>query len=213
MLESSSNTTHNSNQEQYTPITMVIARSATPITEPLQPEEKKRIRSNYIHKLGIDADQHKPKDRLPSRGSLIGKVNVTSEPLKYKEEREPVTNWNLLNIFQGATVTSSVGSTAGGDTSSCNSSTASKERRLTFYEEVVVVPIPRRDEYSARVKDRLWMGAEEINSNAQRNALEFAAEGWDWRSVTEDDGMYICTVSGERIHPVHCDPTFQEEAH
>jgi len=188
----------------------------TPQTEPNQVAEQKmttslRIRSNYIHRLGIDdiASSEKPKDRLPSRGSLLGKVILTSEPLKYKEEREP-QNWNFLNIFQGTTAELPP---ATGGSSSCNSSTDSNERRLTFQEDVVVVPIPRRDEYSQRVKDRLWMTAEEINSNAQRNAVEFAAEGWDWRLVTEDDGMYKCTESGELIHPVHCDPTYFEEAH
>lgn len=168
-----------------------------------------RIRSNYIHKLGIETDQHAPKDRLPSRGSLLGKIHVTSEPLKYKEEREP-QNWNILQMFQGIIPDASI---TGGETASCNSSTASKERRLTFQEEVAVIPIPRRDEYSNRVKDRLWMGVEEITMNAQRNTIEFAAEGWDWRTVTEDDGMYKCTVSGELIHPVHCEPMYYEEAH
>merc|ERR1719223_1398489 len=41
------------------------------------------------------------------------------------------------------------------------------------------------------------------------NAVEFAAEGWDWRSVTEDDGMFVCTVSGELVHPVHCQQYYQ----
>lgn len=61
-----------------------------------------------------------------------------------------------------------------------------------------------RDEYSKRVKDRLWTNAEELQQNAQRNAFEFAAEGWDWRTALEDENMYRDSVSGELIHPVHC---------
>jgi len=89
-----------------------------------------------------------------------------------------------------------------------------------------------RDEYSERVKQRLWRyacvysrifqvlifylfpletkfdsyfhsNAEEIYHNAARNSVEFAAEGWDWQSVIEDEKMYICSVSGELIHPIH----------
>jgi len=77
------------------------------------------------------------------------------------------------------------------------------ERRITFDNNVAVVPIPKRDEYSGRVATRIWSSAIEINENAARNSVEFAAEGWNWRTVTEDDNMYICSVTGELIHPVH----------
>jgi len=80
-----------------------------------------------------------------------------------------------------------------------------KERRkICFDDSVSVVPIPMRTEYSDRVRSRLWSNRYEIHENASRNAIEFAAEGWDWRSVTEDEGMFVCTASGELIHPVHC---------
>jgi len=74
---------------------------------------------------------------------------------------------------------------------------------IKFNEDVTVIPIPKRDEYSDRIRDRLWCNVQELNTNAQRNTIEFAAEGWDWRTTIEDDGMYVCTESGEKIHPVH----------
>jgi len=74
---------------------------------------------------------------------------------------------------------------------------------IKFNENVAVIPIPKRDEYSDRVRDRLWCNVQELNRNVQRNTIEFAAEGWDWRTTIEDDGMYVCTESGEKIHPVH----------
>lgn len=87
-----------------------------------------------------------------------------------------------------------------------------KSRRIAFQEDVEVIPIPTRYEYSDRIKSRIWSNRHELQENAERNALEFAAEGWNWRTVTEDDGMFICSVSGELVHPIHLQHLMQEEA-
>jgi len=67
-----------------------------------------------------------------------------------------------------------------------------KTTRIAFSEDVEVMPIPTRYEYSDRIKSRIWSNRHELQENAERNALEFASEGWNWRTVTEDDGAYIC---------------------
>lgn len=90
---------------------------------------------------------------------------------------------------------------------------AKKSRRIAFHDEVEVMPIPTRYEYSDRIKSRIWSNRHELQENAERNALEFASEGWNWRSVTEDEGMFICSVSGELVHPIHLQHLVQEEEH
>ncbi|CAJ1960089.1 unnamed protein product [Cylindrotheca closterium] len=76
-----------------------------------------------------------------------------------------------------------------------------KKTKIAFQDEVEILPIPTRHEYSDRIKSRIWSNRYELQENAERNAVEFAAEGWNWRNVTEDEGMYICSASGELVHP------------
>lgn len=94
-----------------------------------------------------------------------------------------------------------------------NSSTTVKKKqsRIAFSDDVTVIPIPMRNEYSERVRSRIWSNRFELQENAQRNAVEFAAEGWNWRQVKEDGEMFICSVSGELVHPVHCQHLVDEE--
>ena len=76
-----------------------------------------------------------------------------------------------------------------------------KATRIAFQDEVEVMPIPTRHEYSERIRSRIWSNRHELQENAERNAVEFASEGWKADNVVEDEGMYICSASGELVHP------------
>lgn len=61
-----------------------------------------------------------------------------------------------------------------------------------------------RSEYSNRIKERMYSGRVELSENAQRNVVEFEAEGWDATTVLDDENQfYKCPLTGELIHPVH----------
>jgi hypothetical protein len=59
-----------------------------------------------------------------------------------------------------------------------------------------------RKEYSDRIRKELWCDRNEFMDQMNRNTIEFAAEGWDWRMVAEDEDMIVCG-NGELVHPIH----------
>jgi hypothetical protein len=80
------------------------------------------------------------------------------------------------------------------------------EKRATpgavcFDASVRVHPIPARSDYSRRMRSALWIPQMEIQQNAARNTLEFAAEEWDVEKVLDDEHMVM--YGGERVHPIH----------
>jgi len=103
------------------------------------------------------------------------------EPLKYSQE-ESVSTTTTTNSTE---------------------TTEPKRRGISFDESVNVVPIPMRTDYSKRMRDRMFHDKKDLETMAARNSIEFAAEGWDWRTVTEEDGMYTCSVTGTKVHPIH----------
>jgi hypothetical protein len=203
--------------------------SLSPIPRPSGTPNSCRLRKKLIVKLGVDRGSFGEQARRePSRGSLLGNVKITHEPLKGNEEETEAPSgnifWGIANFFsrkseskieQEESLSSSMSSdmTASSGSHSAPSTTSnSSGKRLMFNEEVAVCPIPRRDEYSNRIREHLWNSPDEMMRNAERNALEYAAEGFDWKNAMEDDQMYRCIATNEKIHPIHVEGQMVEQA-
>mmetsp|Transcript_9334 Transcript_9334/g.13604 ORF Transcript_9334/g.13604 Transcript_9334/m.13604 type:complete len:261 (+) Transcript_9334:417-1199(+) len=78
-----------------------------------------------------------------------------------------------------------------------------RKSMVTFQCTQSVIPIPELSEYSEGERMRVWGDPDEVYSNKERNKIEFAAEGWNWRNVIEEDEMIMNPKTGDKIHPVH----------
>ena len=189
-----------------------------------QPSGGARIRKNFIHKLGIapaatttTTTAYKQSNLIsPSthKKTLLGSnPTIIVEPLNDHDtfcDSQPTSVWDYLFKTSkkkseplGASP-SSTASTQLSHESGCEKPQQNQQqRRLAFHEEVSVCPIPRRDQYSNRIRQQLWPTAEDMTKAAQKNTLEFASEGWDWRKSIDTDEMYFDVATGEYIHPIH----------
>lgn len=191
------------------------------------------IRNRLLRRLGIypssvnagtnASDTMKtPEFLLKERAqtSLLKDTATFSVPLKYKEYPKEVNYTRTTSIHYAYHSSAAIKRTKNTRNKKVHNDIPSKKnqtdqqektnrRKIGFSSTVSVLPIPKHDDYSDRVKTRLWSNRHEIQNNAQRNYIEFAAEGWDWRTVTEESNMFLCTASGDLIHPVHCRPIYQ----
>jgi hypothetical protein len=96
--------------------------------------------------------------------------------------------------------------------SATSSSTASTRSTVKFNPTVSMIRIPSRYQYSPRIKKCIWSDGYEIKENAERNMIEFEAEGFDWRNVVLDDEMYVDSYNGHLIHPCHVNDYSKENS-
>jgi len=134
----------------------------------------KQIRHKLIRSLGID--QSPKMSNSPTRNHTNHKSILTA-----RTEEVPLKNHCGYNAS---------------DEGSCFT-------KIQFNSVVKSTLIPSHQDYSDRVKRLLWTNCREIKQNAQRNAREFAFEGWSAQYVLEEDQMYLDVGSMQFIHPVH----------
>lgn len=204
--------------------------TAKPHTMPPTVSADVRVRSNLLRTLGIQKDGSKISAGSPMIGNskgmsghrriqsaggeafkpgadLVGNTATRSllstvrlkEELKYDSDEDAHRYPNSYSRFFGGRQTN-----ATDNKPPKNTTIIPRRRRLLFSDSVKVVPIPMRSEYSNRIKERMYSGRVELSENAQRNVVEFEAEGWDATTVLDDENQfYKCPLTGELIHPVH----------
>lgn len=94
-----------------------------------------------------------------------------------------------------------------------SSSTSSSSRKVTFQETLQTVEIPSHRDMDAATIDSIWNSVDSVNSNMQRNSMEYYADGRDWQNITEEDGMVLDEVTGELIHPATYEDLQVERLH
>lgn len=159
-----------------------------------------QIRTRLLLNLGVaacprTASIEGPCQRASSRPTLVTGCSFV-EPLKYDRQFDVAPD-NYSPTSSVLLIGSPV-----------QSFPAMKKHRksksaITFDDSVRVLPIPHHEAYSDRLRSRMWSDRYELMSNVRRNTIEFAAEGWDWRNVFEDEMLHLCPETGELVHPVH----------
>jgi len=177
---------------------------STANVQPMTAAQHRRVR--ILRGMGVGYTVFKSPPDGSAHRTPLGGAQPTKEPLKWRDNGSGGSGGGSKNKKKGlhkkSNSTGALMSDVMSDTNPNNTkSSSTTTKTIMFRDEVDVMPIPTRHEYSNRIKSRIWSNRHELQENAERNAVEFAAEGWNWRTVTEDEGMYICSLSGDLIHP------------
>ena len=183
-----------------------------------------RIRSSLLNKLGIAQKS----SNVPSSNKQSQAAQTSTASSLGKKTLDRRNSFHAIlkadhgipdyKAIENASLSSSSSSSLASSTSSFSPNrvncsvlsdkrTYRRERGVSFDTAVEVQLIPMCSDYSNRIRQVLWTDPKEMQATAARNCLEFAAEGWDWRNVANDEDMIV--VNGESIHPIHFRPSLK----
>jgi len=132
----------------------------------IRPASSRKVRTKFFKMIGIESYP----SQLAHRDSVHGNANRYIEVgMQHPRSQRVLHCQEELKYNSREDICT--------DTHRGHNDCRGKQRKISFANNVDVVPIPKRDEYSDRIATRIWSSASEIHENAARNSVEFAAEG------------------------------------
>lgn len=175
--------------------------SSSSVSPPSSTPSSWRVRSNYLQRIGIVRTTSPIIAIKKAAATTPSSCTLLSAPERTTRDLRNVPRFNAPLRYEEKD-----GDDEDGDVHRRNrliSEGSQDGKRVNFREDVTVVPIPMRSEYSDRIKTKLWTGRVELCEIVERNLEEFAAENYNWRSVCPEEHMHLCTDTQDLIHPVH----------
>jgi hypothetical protein len=159
-----------------------------------------RLRSNLLRKLGhIPPPTVTPCNYNKLAVSLLGHAPEERLPLKGYDQEVDIND----KVFEALGTFLWNQHPPRDHHNSNRSCQHNRPRSVRFHPQVSVVCIPSRHEYSARIGRFLWDSPEQMYRAIARNTLEFRADGWDWKTVLEEEEHIWSPATKEYIHPIH----------
>jgi hypothetical protein len=156
---------------------------------PALPDDAFRIRSNYLHRLGLETlEERRAKGNFGSSRHHPPAVEVLKEDHGAVDESITAASQSVCApLFQA------------------------RKASVSFDTSVAVHEVPGRNAYSERVRKTIWMLEDESNESMTRNLIEYMAEGCDPERVLEEEDFVM--HNGELVHPVSLMRGYTEMLH
>ena len=162
--------------------------------------DSQRIRERFFQRLGIESP---PQLQIPNH-------------LKHTDPSLLRPSRSVVSFEQALKDDDDPASLSSSPTTSATGSSTTAAAAVHFDSSVTVLLIPSRHDFSNRIASELWTPLDELQENAARNSLEFAAERYDWKQVVTEHDMVV--VGNELVHPIHfgivldsCNDDLQED--
>jgi hypothetical protein len=175
------------------------------VSQKPEPADAAKIRSRLLNRLGITKDRPSPSlsstRKSCSLPKTLARVPVLRDSLKDDHGRRdkvlqrmllestsssPSSDLSMLSVSPGKPV--------------CG--VLKRPRLVSFETSVEILPIPKHEAYSDRIRSSLWPTGTELKQNIARNCIEYVSVGWTSENVLDEDEM-IVAGNGELVHPVH----------